>query len=65
MKNKNNVEQEKKPFIRTRTKLDGGKEVDVATSPSNTKFGKVMAFILAAITLFGSLIGLIYLFTQL
>lgn len=62
MKNEKN---EKKPYIKTKTRLDGGKEVEIRKSPSKTMVGKVFAIALAFITVFGSVFGLIYLLTQL
>ena len=62
MKNEKN---EKKPYIKTKTRLDGGKEVEIKKSPSKTLVGKIFAITLAFITVFGSLFGLIYLLTQL
>ena len=59
-KNKN-----KKPYIKTRTRANGGVEVEIATSPTNTLVGKIFAIAIAAITIFGGLFGLIYLLMQL
>ena len=59
------VEKNKKPFIKTRTKANGGVEVEITKSPSNTITGKVFAAVIAFLTLFGGLGGLIYLFIQL
>ena len=59
------MKKEKKPYIKTKTRLDGGREIEITRSPSKTKLGKIFAILLAAITLFGSLVGLIYLLFQL
>lgn len=59
------MKKEKKPYIKTKTRLDGGKEIEITKSPSKTKLGKFFAILLAAITLLGSLVGLIYLLIQL
>lgn len=65
MKNKNNASKNNKPFIKTKQRLDGGKEVEITTSPSKTTFGKIVAVAIAAFTVLGSVVGLIYLLTQL
>lgn len=62
MKNENNV---KKPYFKTKTRLDGGKEVEIKKSPSKTLVGKIFAIALAFITVFGMVFSLIYLLTQL
>lgn len=61
---KNKNEKEKKPFIKTKTKLDGGVEVELQKSPSNTLIGKIFAIAIAFVTLFGGIFALIYLLTQ-
>lgn len=61
MKNKNKDTKEKKPYIKTKTRLDGGKEIEITKSPSKTWVGKFFAFLLAFITLFGMVFMLIYL----
>ena len=58
-KNKN-----KKPYIKTRTKANGGVEVEITTSPTNTLVGKIFAIAIAAITVLGALGSLIYLLIQ-
>jgi hypothetical protein len=62
---KNKKEQEKKPFLKTKTKLDGGIEVELQKSPNNTLIGKIFAIAIAFITLFGGIFALIYLLTKL
>lgn len=64
VKNNKNQTNEKKPYIKTKEKSNGGIEVELRTSPSKTLIGKIFAFAIAFITLFGGLFGLIYLFTQ-
>lgn len=61
---KNKNEQEKKPFIKTKTKIDGGIEVELQKSPNNTLIGKIFAIAISFITLFGGIFALIYLLTQ-
>lgn len=64
MKNKNNLNKEKKPYIKTKQRLDGGKEVEITRSPSETKFGKFVALALALFTVLGTVIALIVLLVQ-
>lgn len=64
MKNKNNSNNEKKPYIKTKNRLDGGKEVEITKSPSETGFGKFVALALAAFTVLGTVIALIVLLVQ-
>lgn len=52
---------EKKPFIKTKTRLDGGKEVEMTKSPSKSLVGKVFALALAALTILVPIGALIYL----
>ncbi len=61
MKNNKN----KKPYIKTKTRANGGVEVEIRNSPTNTLAGKICAIAIAAITVFGGLAGLIYLLCQL
>lgn len=61
MKKQNN---EKKPMIKTRTRLDGGKEVEITKSPSQTKSGKFMALLLAVLTVGVTVLGLVLLMIQ-
>ena len=65
MKNKNKASNNKKPFIKTKQRLDGGKEIEITRSPSKTVFGKVVAITLALLTVLGSVFGLIYLIISL
>lgn len=60
-----NEKKEKKPFIKTKTRLDGGKEIEIRKSPSQTITGKVFAIALALLTVLGSVGALIYLIIQL
>ena len=64
MKNKNNLNKEKKPYIKTKQRLDGGKEVEITKSPSKTGFGKFVAIALAVFTILGTVIALIVLIVQ-
>ena len=52
---------EKKPFIKTKTRLDGGKEVEMTKSPSKSLVGKVFVLALAALTILVPIGALIYL----
>lgn len=61
----NKPKKEKTPFIKTKTKLDGGIEVELQKSPGNTLVGKIFAVAIAFITLFGGVFALIYLLLQL
>lgn len=65
MKNVEKNKKVKKPYVKTRTKANGGVEVEISTSPTNTALGKIFAIIIAAITVFGGLFGLFYLLIQL
>lgn len=56
-----NEKKEKKPFIKTRTRLDGGKEVEMTKSPSKSLLGRGFAIALAALTILVPLGALIYL----
>lgn len=58
MKKDQNV---KKPYIKTRTRSNGGVEVEITKSPAKTLLGKIFAIAIAFITVFGSVLGLIYL----
>lgn len=60
-----NEKKDKKPFIKTKTRLDGGKEVEIRQSPSKTLTGKIFAIAIAALTVLGSVGALIYLLIQL
>ena len=64
VKNKNNLNKEKKPYIKTKQRLDGGKEVEITKSPSETGFGKFVALALAVLTILGTVIALIVLIVQ-
>lgn len=55
--------QNKKPLIKTKHRANGGIEVEMTKSPTNTVFGKVVAIAIAALTVLTGLIGLIYLLT--
>ena len=61
MKKENNA---KKPYIKTRTRLDGGREVEITKSPSQTKSGKFLALLLAILTIGVTVLGLILLIIQ-
>lgn len=65
MKNVEKNKKAKQPYLKTKSKANGGVEVEIRTSPTNTLLGKIFAIVLAAITVFGGLFGLIYLLIQL
>lgn len=51
--------KEKNTYIKTKTRLDGGKEVIMTKSPSKTIVGKVFAIAIAILTLLVPVIALI------
>ena len=60
------MEREKKdPYIKTKTRHDGGKEVIMTKSPSKTTLGKVFAITIAVLTILVPIAGLIYLLISL
>ena len=61
---KNVQKNGKKPYIKTRTRANGGVEVEITKSPSKTLLGKIFAISIAFITVFGGLFGLAYLLIQ-
>ena len=61
MKKENN---EKKPLVKTITRLDGGKEVEITKSPIQTKSGKFLALLLAVLTIGVTVLGLVLLMIQ-
>ena len=61
MAKKNN---EKKPLIVTKRKMDNSVEVQLTKSPSKTLFGKIVAWAICILTLCVPLAGLIYLFVM-
>lgn len=64
MKNKNNSKQKKQPYIKTKQRLDGGKEVEITKSPSETKLGKFIALTLAILTVLGTIVSLVVILAQ-
>lgn len=60
MKKVKKVKNEKKPFIKTRTKMDNSIEIELQKSPAKTFFGKVLIFLIAVGTLLVPLGLLIY-----
>ena len=61
MKKDQNV---KKPYIKTRTRTNGGVEVEITKSPAKTLLGKIFAISIAFITVFGGVFALVYLLIQ-
>lgn len=59
------VKKEKKEtYIKTKTRLDGGKEVIMTKSPSKTVLGKVFAITIAVLTILVPIIALIVVLSQ-
>lgn len=58
MKNEKKKKNEK-PFIKTRERLDGGREVEITRSPSKTVLGKVFAITIAVLTILVPILALI------
>lgn len=56
---------EEKKFIKTKQKANGGIEVELQKSPSETHIGKFFAVLIAFLTVGVSLISLIYLLIKL
>ena len=51
--------EKKEPYIKTKTRHDGGKEVIMTKSPSKTILGKVFAIAIAILTIVVPIIALI------
>ena len=56
---KNKKKDEKKPFIKTKTKADNSVEVTVTKSPAKTATGKILVWIICAFTIFVPVVSLI------
>ena len=56
---KKNDKNEKKPFIKTKTKSDNSKEVIVTKSPAKTGVGKIVVWLVCGFTVLVPLLGLI------
>ena len=50
---------QKEAYIKTRDRLDGGKDVEITRSPSKTVLGKVFAVTIAVLTIVVPIIALI------
>ena len=57
---KKNVNVEKQPTIKTKHKLDNSIEVTVTKAPNKTLSGKILVWVIAALTLLLPVAGLIY-----
>lgn len=55
---------DKKPLIVTKHKMDNSVEVQLTKSPSKTAFGKIVAWLICILTLCVPLAGLIYLIVE-
>ena len=56
---KNKKKDEKKPFIKTKTKADNSVEVTVTKSPAKTTTGKILVWVICAFTIFVPVVSLI------
>ena len=56
--------EKKEAYIKTKTRLDGGKEVIMTKSPSKTTLGKVFAIAIAVLTILVPIIALIVVLSQ-
>ena len=56
--------EKKETYIKTKTRLDGGKEVIMTKSPSKTVLGKVFAITIAVLTILVPIIALIVVLSQ-
>ena len=63
MKKEKNKKNEK-PFIKTRERLDGGREVEITRSPSKTIVGRVFAITIAVLTILVPILALIIVLAQ-
>lgn len=54
----------KEPYIKTRERLDGGREVEITKSPSKTILGKVFAITIAVLTILVPILALIIVLSQ-
>ncbi len=57
--------ENKKPYVKTKHRANGGIEVEITKSPTNTVLGKVFAITIAALTVLTGLVGLIFILAQL
>ncbi len=64
-KKEKNLKNEKKPFIKTKQKMDNSVEVELTKSPAKTVGGRILVWVLAIGTIVIPLIGLIALLLQL
>ena len=56
--------EKKEAYIKTKTRLDGSKEVIMTKSPSKTVLGKVFAITIAVLTILVPIIALIVVLSQ-
>ncbi|MFA6627839.1 MAG: hypothetical protein WCT17_04850 [Bacilli bacterium] len=58
------VKKEKKPFIKTRTRIDNSIEVEFQKSPAKTFVGKILIWLIIAGTILVPLASLIYIMIE-
>ena len=61
---KKEKKNKKEPYIKTRERLDGGREVEITKSPSKTIVGKVFAITIAVLTILVPVLALIIVLSQ-
>lgn len=61
---KKEKKNKKEPYIKTRERLDGGREVEITKSPSKTIVGKVFAITIAILTILVPVLALIIVLSQ-
>ena len=61
---KKEKKKKKEPYIKTRERLDGGREVEITKSPSKTIVGKVFAITIAVLTILVPILALIIVLSQ-
>lgn len=61
---KKNEKVEKQPTIKTKHKLDNSIEVTVTKAPNKTLSGQILVWVIAALTLFLPVAGLIYMLVE-
>ena len=61
---KKEKKNKKEPYIKTRERLDGGREVEITKSPSKTIVGKVFAITIAVLTILVPILALIIVLSQ-
>ncbi len=54
------VKEEKKPFVKTRTRMDNSVEVEFQKSPAKTTFGRILIWLIIIGTIVVPIVSLIY-----